>query len=101
MLFEWDDAKARSNKQKHRVSFDLASYTFDDPWQLCVFERTIGNEDRYITLGLVNHTVLFVSHSYRENENGETIIRIISARKATTKEKAAYVARAYERAFRD
>lgn len=95
MLFEWDDNKAASNKQKHRISFDLATYVFDDPAQLLNFDRTVHREDRYTTLGLVNHTVICVSHCCRENENGQTIIRIISARKATAKEKAAYDAGAF------
>jgi len=100
MLFEWDDHKAKTNKQKHQVSFDLAAQVFDDPRQLCVFDRTVEEEDRYITLGLVKRTILFVCHCYRENQHGEKIIRIISARKATPKEKAAYVASAFGRAGR-
>ena len=95
MLFEWDEAKAAANRRKHRVSFDLATYVFDDPSHLCDFDRTKSGEDRYCTLGLVNQVVLLVSHCYRENENGETIIRIISARKATSKEKAIYEQRAF------
>jgi uncharacterized DUF497 family protein len=97
MLFEWDENKAKSNKLKHKVSFNLATYVFDDPAQLSVFDKTVNGEDRYITLGLVNHTILFVCYCYRENENGKTIIRIISARKATTKEKACYDTGASER----
>ncbi len=93
MLFEWDPEKAKTNKKKHKVSFELAQQVFDDDKQLNDFDRTVGNEDRYVTLGLVHNVILYVSHCYRENENGETVIRIISARKATSKESEAYVSR--------
>jgi uncharacterized DUF497 family protein len=100
MLFEWDDEKAANNKRKHKISFDLATFAFDDPAQFNDFDRTVRDEDRYFTLGTVNQLVLFVSHCYRKNENGETVIRIISARKATRKEKAAYDSGTLERNIR-
>lgn len=97
MLFEWDANKAQANKKKHKVSFELAQRVFDDEQQLNDFDRTKGDEDRYVSLGLVDDVILFVSHCYRENENDETVIRIISARKATSKERDTYDSRTSRR----
>jgi len=92
--FEWDEKKARQNQAKHKVSFELAKLAFDDPFQLNDFERTVRGEDRFQTLAMVGNVVLFVAHSYRKNEHGEEVIRIISARKATLKERREYHRRA-------
>ena len=92
--FEWDEKKARQNKAKHQVSFELAKLAFDDPFQLNDFERTVRGEDRFQTLAMVGNVVLFVAHSHRKNEHGEEVIRIISARKATPKERREYHHRA-------
>ena len=84
MKFEWDEVKAKSNLKKHNISFDEAvtifydplSATFDDP------DHTI-NEYRFITIGESTHgKLLVVCHTDRQG-----IIRIISARQATPKER--------------
>ena len=85
--FEWSSAKARSNVQKHQVSFDEASTIFDDP-QFITFlnEEHSGDEDRYITIGLSHQArLLMVAHTERKDK-----IRIISARKATPNEEKFY-----------
>ena len=93
-LFEWDEKKARQNKAKHKVSFELAQRVFEDPFQLNDFDRTVKGEDRYKTLGVVGTVVLLVAHCFRKNKDGEEVIRIISARKATTRERGEYERRA-------
>ncbi len=91
MRFEWDEAKARINKAKHRVSFETAVRVFDDPYHLSRLERHEAGEERWQTLGLVEGVVvLLVVHTYRSGEEGEETIRIISARKATRKERWEY-----------
>jgi uncharacterized protein len=90
LIFEWEDSKSKTNITKHKVSFELAARAFEDPFQLNDFDRTVNGEDRYQTLALVGPVVLFMIHTFKENESGEEVIRIISARKATADERIAY-----------
>lgn len=91
MRIEWDDAKNRINRAKHQVSFELAQLVFDDPHHLSRQDRHKDGEERWQTLGLVGGVVLLlVAHTYREGDQGEEEIRIISARKATAHERKRY-----------
>ena len=96
--FEWDEAKNLSNRRKHGVSFEEASQVFSDPLYVSVQDRVEGGELRWQTLGLVEDLLLLtVAHTVRE-ERGEVtnydrsvdVIRIISARPATRKERRRY-----------
>ena len=83
--FEWDDKKDKANKKKHGVSFESAAYVFFDPKHVEIpDEDHSDDETRYNVVGLVNK-VLFVVCTDR----GEAT-RIISARKATAKERSRY-----------
>ena len=86
MAFEWDDDKAADNLTKHRVSFDYASRVFDDPLYIQWEDQSLEyGETRYQALGMVEGRVLFVAYTYR----GENI-RLISARRATSRERRQY-----------
>ena len=88
--FEWDEAKASSNERKHGVRFDDAMLVFADPFALVDQDRIEGGELRWQTLGLVAGVVLLlVAHTLRSSGEDE-IIRIISARKASRKERKRY-----------
>lgn len=88
--FEWDPDKNRRNVAKHRVSFELARHVFEDPFQLSIQDRVENGEVRWQTLGRVAGTViLLVAHTVRD-EDGDEIIRIISARKANRTERERY-----------
>ena len=90
MRFRWDQRKSRGNKRKHGISFDTAVPVFDDPDQVSIQDRIEGGEERWQTMGLVNGiTVLIVAHTIGE-EDGDEVIRIISARKATPQERQKY-----------
>ncbi|MER9327005.1 BrnT family toxin [Mesorhizobium sp. M0152] len=90
MRFEWDAEKARSNFRKHGVSFDTAVRVFSDPFALTEQDRIEEGEYRWQTTGLVDATlVLLIAHADRE-EDGVEVIRIVSARRATPKEKRHY-----------
>ncbi|MGC1416549.1 MAG: BrnT family toxin [Candidatus Acidiferrum sp.] len=103
MRFTWDEQKNAANLAKHGVSFERATLVFDDP-------RTVSLpddcelEERWLTIGLVNGVVvLVVVHTLEqradktgnedededEDENEEEV-RIISARKATRREREVY-----------
>lgn len=88
--FEWDETKARSNARKHGVRFEDAMLVFADPYALVEQDRLEDGELRWQTLGLAGGIVLLlVAHTVR-NERGDEIIRMISARKATRKERHRY-----------
>lgn len=92
LSFEWDRLKDASNKKKHGVSFEEAlsvfwddnALLFDDPFHS-------ENEERFLIIGMSRKTnILTIVHCLRDNEK---TIRIISARKATSSEKASYIKR--------
>jgi uncharacterized DUF497 family protein len=88
--FEWDDAKANTNERNHGVRFADAMLVFADAYALVEQDRIEGGELRWQTLGLVGGVVLLlVAHTVRNEGEGE-LIRIISARKATRKERIRY-----------
>lgn len=89
LRIEWDEAKNRENARKHRVSFDEAATVFYDERALLLADPDHSDpEDRSILLGLSTALrLLVVCHCYRADH---AVIRIISARKATKPETAAY-----------
>lgn len=90
MLFEWDETKAQSNLRKHRVSFELARAVFLDPFALTEQDRMVDGEVRWRTIGVVGAGgILFVAHTLTELGKHE-LVRIISARRATPKERRLY-----------
>jgi hypothetical protein len=90
--FEWDTRKNRENLRKHGVSFDEAQTVFLDENAIRFFDPDhSADEDRFLMLGIsFRLRVLVVCHCYRA---GETVIRIISARKANRKEEKVYWSR--------
>jgi len=87
--FEWDASKALSNRKKHGVSFEEAQSVFYDDFAVQFFDdENSDQEDRFLLLGHSNQSrILLICHC--EKESGNTI-RLISARKATTKERRLY-----------
>ncbi len=90
MRFIWGEHKNRRSLVKHKVSLETAALVFSDPHAISVQDRLVQGEERWQTLGLVEDVVvLLVAHSI-ECESDEEIIRIISARKATPREREIY-----------
>lgn len=87
-LFTWDENKNTLNKINHGVSFEESETVFYDENALLEYDELHSDqEDRFRILGYSNEgNLLLVVHCIRE----ETIIRIISARKATAREKSNY-----------
>jgi len=85
--FQWDPAKARNNRRKHRVAFEEAASVFGDPLAVTYPDPDHSiSEQRFITIGRSSaQRVLLVSHADREES-----IRIISARRATPREREQY-----------
>ena len=90
--FDWDPTKAREIVQKHKVSFRRATTVFRDPYALSFFDNDHSQEeDRWITLGRDDHGIIIVvCHTFRQSDEVSAFIRIISARKATKKERQNY-----------
>ena len=88
LVFEWDLRKAKSNLRKHRVSFDEACTVFDDPGAAIFPDEDHSNdEEREIVVGYsILERVLLVSFVERSADR----VRIVSARKATRKERKGY-----------
>ena len=84
--FEWDEAKARINLEKHRVSFLTASAIFLNERLERIDDRKEYGEPRWIALGHVDSGVYRVVFTWR----GENLIRLISAQKASKDEREIY-----------
>jgi hypothetical protein len=84
--FEWDLVKAGRNVEKHAVDFDTAAEIFDDPNLFVVIDSRIYGERRYRAIGASRGVILFVAYTMR----GDNVCRIISARRASRRERAAY-----------
>ena len=87
--FQWDENKNNINKRKHHISFEEAQTVFDDVEALIINDPDHSiEEERFIILGFSNQAkLLIVCHCYRANDS---IIRIISARRATNREAKQY-----------
>jgi uncharacterized protein len=90
--FEWDPKKALVNETKHKISFENACSVFRDPRALSVFDHMHSDsEERWMTIGISEDGILLVvSHTFRKEKKYSIHIRIISARKATKREKDQY-----------
>jgi uncharacterized DUF497 family protein len=90
--FQWDPDKAVENRRKHGIGFEQAATVFRDNLAVSIYDEDHSeSEERWITLGQAdNGRLLVVVHSYQEIGNTEALIRIISARSATTHEQRDY-----------
>ena len=86
LLFEWDEDKAAANIRKHGISFETAGRVFQDDSRIEIFDSLHSNdENRMLAIGMVDE-ILSVVYTERH----EQTIRLISARKATKKERSMY-----------
>jgi uncharacterized protein len=94
-VFDWDTKKAAANLTKHEVSFDEAATVFADSEALDGPDlQHSAVEARFLRLGKsAAGRVLMVAYTQRRSRDGDTI-RIISARRASRKERSAYAGRA-------
>lgn len=86
MLVEWDPVKARLNFRKHGVSFADGMTSLEDEGALTIRDPFSGDEERWITMGTdALGRLLVIVYTWR----GESV-RLISARKATPRERGRY-----------
>jgi len=88
-IFAWDDEKFEENIKKHGITFEEAATVFEDINALIISDPDHSeDEERFIIIGFSERArLLIVCHCYREND---TVIRIISARKAHRREQRDY-----------
>ena len=85
LFFEWDEKKEAINFKKHGIHFRTAAKVFFDPNKLIREDLDHGPELRYNILGKI-HKIIFVVCVFKEDD----VVRLISARPATPKEKERY-----------
>lgn len=85
MRFDWDEVKNRHNLRKHGIDFETAILVFEDPYSVAVLDRVVYGEERWQTIGQRVASRLCWWHTLSEE-----VIRIISARKATPRERRSY-----------
>lgn len=86
MKITWDPAKAESNFRKHKIRFSDAEAVLFDPMALTIEDETTESEQRFVSVGAhALNRVVVVVYTYRGED-----IRLISARRATRRERKAY-----------
>jgi len=85
MKFEWDETKRQTNLRDHKLDFANAEIVFSGITFTFEDDRFEYGEDRFITLGLLQETVVVIAHTEREDR-----VRLISMRKATKNEQRLY-----------
>jgi uncharacterized DUF497 family protein len=83
--FEWHDAKAKLNERDHGITFEVARSAFGDPRAITRLDLDETDEDRMVLIGLSGDGLLTVCYVERDHR-----YRIVSARKATKREKEEY-----------
>lgn len=89
MRWSWDDSKNRINRQKHGIGFETASLVFNDRMAVSIPDPH-ADEERWRTIGMIGNVVVIVVHTDERPKNGVEPGRIISARKATPRERRIY-----------
>ena len=91
-MFEWDPRKAVANAEKHGVTFDVAATVFADPRALDGPDLMhSAAEARALRLGrAIDGRVLMVAYTVRKGDDNAEKVRLISARRASRRERAAY-----------
>ena len=86
LKFEWDLKKAAANEAAHGITFEVGCNVFKDPFALeWLDDRADYGEDRFVIIGMVDSSVLYVAYTVRGD-----VIRIISARGAEPHERRRY-----------
>ena len=91
MKFEWDEAKRQSNIRKHGIDFADVPEIFNSNILISEDTRIDYDEPRFIVIGILNGRVIVAAYTERED-----VVRIISARKATSNEQLNYFTQIYD-----
>lgn len=86
--FDWDEGKAERNLAKHNLSFEDATQAFENPYLAKKDDRRDYGEDRFVMLGQLDGRTVVIAYTNRDGK-----IRLISARKANSREQEIYNSR--------
>ena len=93
MRFEWDEEKSRLNLIRHKVAFETAVLLFEDPHAATIRDELHSDEEeRLITIGSLGNALVLMAVHTSFDADGEEVIRVISARNATPREREFYEA---------
>ena len=81
-IYEWDEAKNKSNHAKHGIDFATGQQVFDDPFCVEFIERIQDGEERWHAIGMVQTVALIVVVHTHGIEGSDEVVRIISCRRA-------------------
>ena len=91
MIYEWNEEKNKLNIAKHGISFEEAKEVFEDPFQIAKLDKRFSYfEERWVTVGSTKKYQILVVANLFFTDDGEEIIRIVSARKANKSERESY-----------
>lgn len=88
--FEWDEAKNRENIRKHGISLDSAVGLFQFNHLVNLDQRIDYGEDRWIAIGWIGPILGVVVYTVSNESPGSVVLRLISARKASRRERQFY-----------
>ncbi len=93
MEFTWHELKARKNIRKHGVPFTVAEAVFADPFAVTTFDRVVGHEERWRTIGCIvqgrSFKLIVVIHTYPAGDDVDCI-HIVSIWEASNHERRDY-----------
>ena len=90
MNFAWDSDKSEANLLERGFDFDFASLIFEGPTLERADDREDYGEARVVAIGLAEDVALTVVYTDRHQESGDTVRRIVSARRSSRREREAY-----------
>jgi uncharacterized DUF497 family protein len=88
--FEWSDDKAANNRRKHGIAFRDATQVFNDPFAIAGEDHIESGERRWQIIGMVERVIVVLVAYTIEEVGQDEVIRLISARRATRKERIRY-----------
>lgn len=89
IIFDWDEKKNALNKKKHSISFEDAVAVFDSSLSRLYQDYEHG-EERYVMVGILSNSLVMVVHTAEEVDDDCILVRIISARKLSNRERKDY-----------
>ena len=92
MRFEWDPEKSEANLRDRGFDFEFATLIFEGPTLEAQDRRRDYGEIRIVATGLADDIALTLVYTDKHDARGDTVRRIISARRSNRRERKAYQA---------
>ncbi len=89
-VFEWNNAKAKSNLRKHGISFRKARALFEQHYLGNLRLDEESGEERWLAIGWIDATLSVIVYTESFPNDNLRVIRLISARRASRRERELY-----------